>query len=372
MGAIVVFYAVFLRSIGFSFSDIALVEMFYSIVVVIAEIPTGMLADGRSRAWSLKTGVIFQAIGALVYMFAQDVITAIIGEIILAIGMSFISGAKQAWITDALSREGKSRNLRKVFATDSIFGGISIVTGGIIGGILIPIHIRVVWIPLFLTHISAWCVCMYFMNGQGEPFERIDEWSALRRSIVHLRKSRALIWLAFALIVFGTVASFSFYWSLYFIPEIGNLGISSLWTVIYLGSIASGFFVRYVSISQRKESLYIVLSILFAGIGLVLIPFTAGLFIPLLLVILHEVGRGMFQPLTDSFMQHRIESSYRATFGSLQSFIGRTGFAIVPFIIWISIDGKPDTQLTIGVMWIISGAVLIVSSVVMWLFRPQN
>jgi len=372
MGAIVVSYAVFLRSIGFSLSDIALVEMFYSIVVVVAEVPTGMLADGRSRAWSLKTGVMFQAIGALVYMFAQGVVTAIIGEAILAIGMSFISGAKQAWITDALSREGKSENLRRVFATEAIFGGISIMAGGIIGGVLIPIHIRVVWIPLFLTHISAWCMCMRFMNGQGEPFERIDGWSALRQSFVHLRKSRALIWLITAMIVFGTVASFSFYWSLYFIKEIGNLGISWLWTIMYIGLMASGFLVRYLTIQQGKESLYIVLSILFAGVGLVFIPFTTGLFIPILFVVLHEAGRGMFQPLTDSFVQHRIESSYRATFGSLQSFLGRTGFVIVPFIIWISIDGKPDTPLTIGVVWIISGAVLIVSSAIMWLFRPQN
>jgi len=372
MGAVVVSYAVFLRSIGFSLSDIALVEMFYSIVVVIAEVPTGMLADGRSRALSLKTGVMLQAIGALVYMCAYGVLTAIVAEAILAVGMSFISGAKQAWIADALSREGKSENLRRVYATDSIFGGISIMAGGIIGGVLIPIHFRVVWIPLFLSHICAWCVCMRFMNRQGEPLERSNEWSALRRSIAHLRKSRALIWLVTTMVVFGTVASFGFYWSLYFIAEIGNLGISGLWAIMYIGLMASGFFVRHMTISQGKESLYIVLSLLFSGVGLIFIPFTTGLFIPMIFVVLHEAGRGMFQPLTDSFAQHRIGSSYRATFGSLQSFLGRTGFAIVPFIIWISIDGKPDTPLTIGVVWIISGAVLIVSSIVMWLFRPQN
>ena len=213
---------------------------------------------------------------------------------------------------------------------------------------------------------------MRFMNGQGEPPERIDEWSALRRSITHLRKSQALIWLVTAMIVFGTVASFSFYWSLYFIKEIGNLGISGLWTIMYLGLMASSFFVRHLSISQGKEGFYIVLSILFAGVGLEFIPFTIGLLTPLLFVVLHEVGRGMFQPLTDSFVQHRIESSYRATFGSVQSFIGRIGYVIVPLIIWISINGKPDTPLTIGVVWIISGAVLIVASAILWLCRPPN
>lgn len=371
-GATIVYYSIFLRSIGLSLSDIALINLFYGIVVVIAEVPTGMFADGRSRAWSLKTGIFFQGTGALAYMFAQGIVTATIAEMILAVGMSFTSGAKQAWIADALSREGKSEYLRHIFATDSIFGGLSILIGGVFGVALALVHIRVVWLPMFILCVVTWLMCMRFMNGQGEPLERIGEWLALKRSFVLLKKSRALIWLVSVMIVFSTTAVFFYYWSLYFCPQTNRLGLSTLWAILFIGQIVSGFFIRRIRIAQGRESIYIILSVFLAGVGLVLIPFMKDLFFSIFFVVVHEIGRGMFQPLTDSFVQHRIESSCRATFGSLQSLIGRIGYMVVPFIIWISIDGKPDTPLTIGVVWIISGAVLVVASIILWLCRPQN
>lgn len=73
-------------------------------------------------------------------------------------------------------------------------------------------------------------------------------------------------------------------------------------------------------------------------------------------------GRGFFQPLTESFVQHRVHTSYRATFGSLQSFLGRIGFAVVPLVVWLFIADKPNTSATISLVWIICLIVLLLGA----------
>jgi hypothetical protein len=70
-------------------------------------------------------------------------------------------------------------------------------------------------------------------------------------------------------------------------------------------------------------------------------------------------------------VQSRVHTTYRATFGSLKSFLGRIGFVIVPFIIWIGLEGQPNNQETIAITWMISAAVLVLGAALLWLFRPR-
>jgi len=116
----------------------------------------------------------------------------------------------------------------------------------------------------------------------------------------------------------------------------------------------------------------IVLSIALAGAGLVGVAVAPQLLFAMPALVVHEIGRGFFQPLTDAFVQHRIHSSYRATFGSLQSFLGRIGFAIVPFVVWMFIQGKPNTPATISQVWIVCGSALLLGAMLLWVTRPRS
>src|SRR3989338_336825 len=101
MGATMTVYAPFLLSIGLSLGEIALVNALFWAIIIAAEIPTGMFADGRSRAFSLKVGMIFHGLGAILYLFADGFWSVALAESTLGIATAFMSGAQQAWITDA-------------------------------------------------------------------------------------------------------------------------------------------------------------------------------------------------------------------------------------------------------------------------------
>lgn len=372
MGFHVTAYTPFLASIGLSLGEIALVNAIFWGVLIAAELPTGMLADGRSRAYSLKLGAAFSALGALAYVFAIGFWSAAFAETVLAIGGAFISGAGTAWIADALTREGRGGELRRVYATESFIKSGCFLVGGVAGAALAVIDYRLIWIGYVIGGASASFIAHAKMNGRGEPLEYVSEWRALRLALGALARSRALIWSVCAILVFDAVIAFNHYWALYFKPVVGQMGLSWIWIVMYPGLLIASQFVRRSSVPQGREASLIVLSLFLAGVGIGLVALAPTLGLAVSAVVVHEVGRGLFEPLSSSFVQHRLHTSYRATFGSLQSFLGRMGLAVIPFFIWLAIEGQPDTRETIALVWLASAVFLILGALALWLTRPRH
>ncbi|MFC1787787.1 MFS transporter [Patescibacteria group bacterium] len=372
LGVTVTAYAPFLLSLGLSLGQVGLVNAVFWIVVIASELPTGMLADSKSRAWSLKAGALMSSLGALAYVIATDFWSAVLAESLIAIGIAFLSGARQAWIADALEREGQAERKRQVYATEAIVKAMMMLSGGIIGALLALISYQLIFLPYAILGVLSFIFATRYMNSIGEPIDRVTELVALRRSITHLASSKELIWLVVTMIIFGVVVSFNHYWSIYFQPSVGQMGLSGVWAVIYLSLISSGIVVRKLKTPAGKESTSIAMAILLSGIGLFAISMMSGLVAPLAAVVVHEFGRGMFQPLTDSFVQYRVKSSYRATFGSLQSFLGHIGLALTPVVVWFLIEGKPNTIETISIVWHANGLILISGACLMWVIRPKH
>ena len=372
IGSTTTIYALYLRSIGLSLGEISLVNSIFWLVVIGAELPTGLLADGKSRVFSLKMGMGFLAVGGLAYFCAYGFWMATIAESLVAIGIAFLSGAQQAWVTDALEREGRSHEIRQVFATEMIIQSATMILAGFFGAVLALISYRLIWIPLTITSVIGMYVVHRWMNGQGEPLERLTQKEAFRQSWNLLLKSRALVWVVGSVVLFGAVVSFNHFWAPFFEPLVGTVGLSWIWAVIFLGCAISGWLVRRVGVEVGNESRYIVLALVLSGGGLFVAGLVGGIGYSIAAVMTHEIGRGMFRPLTDSYIQHRVSSSFRATFGSLQSLIGRIGCAIVPFLVWIGIEGKPDSIETIQNVWMICGGVILVGTIVVWWLRPQT
>jgi len=371
LGSTVTVYVPFLLEIGLTLSQVALVNAVFWTVLILAEVPTGALADGRGRTFSLRLGVLFEALGATLYMHASGFWSAALAESLIGVGMAFLSGVEVAWITDALHRENRTADLSNVNATKSIVHGGGMLLGGFFGTVLSLWFIQAIWLPMLVLGVANFLFISTCMNGHGEPIERVSEREAVVRSMRLLRSSRELAWILGALLVWGSVIVVNHYWTPFFEPHVGRIGLSWVWAIIYLSIMTAGMWVRRLSIPVGTEGSYIVLAIIFAGFGLIAIPLAGGLPFMLSGMIIHEFGRGMFQPLVDTFTHHRVESAYRATFGSLQSFIGRAGFAIVPLFVWFAIDGKPATSGTIGLVWTFAGISLILGAIVLFALRPK-
>jgi MFS family permease len=331
-----------------------------------------MLADGRSRAWSLRIGCLTFSACGLTYALANGIWLAIIAEIFAGLSVALQSGALQAWITDALDRNGEGEQRRKVFANGAIVSGCASLVGGVIGAGVACVNYRLIWVPMVILSIVAYQFSKKQMNGQGEPFNRVTEIIALKKSLSLLRASRDIRWVTWAFVLFGIIVCFNIYWSPFFKEYVGQFNLSWIWLIMYFPCVFGGWLVRQITVSQGREGNYIVLSLIGTGLGMVLLAFSGSLHFALVWVVLHEVSRGLFEPLNNSFVQHRVESSFRATFGSVQSLIGRLGFALVPFVTWLSLSSYPDTTSTIRLIWLASGSVLVAGTLLLWLVRSRT
>ncbi|MFC1703036.1 hypothetical protein ACFLZO_01070, partial [Patescibacteria group bacterium] len=86
----------------------------------------------------------------------------------------------------------------------------------------------------------------------------------------------------------------------------------------------------------------------------------------------HEFGRGLFVPFHDVFVQQRIGSSYRATFGSLSSLVGKAGFVLIAGFVWLFLRGQPTDRSVIELVWMVCGTALTSCALLLWLFRSKK
>ena len=73
--------------------------------IFIFEIPTGVLADLKSRKLSIVVGYFLIGVGFLIEGLIPEFYAIAIAQLIWGIGYTFISGASQAWIADELGEE---------------------------------------------------------------------------------------------------------------------------------------------------------------------------------------------------------------------------------------------------------------------------
>lgn len=358
--------------VGMTISDIAFVNIIFWITIILMELPTGMLADGKSRIWSVRVGVVLYALGCFAYANVSGVSTALIAEIIIGVGAAFISGAEEAWIADALKNRGEGHLLARVFGTQAMAKASGILIGGFLGVYLGSWNLRFSWIGAGILVLASALVTCIYMDDSGESEERVTEYEALKLSCKALQVQPALIWSIVAAIIFGLCVSFNHLWQPFFVTTVGPTGLSWVWTVIQISLILAGWLVRRHGLLMGGGARAISFSILIAGVGLILLGHSSGLPAMLICVSFHELGRGIFSPIMSAYTQKRIESRFRATFGSLQSLLGKTGLALALLLVWFLSDGKGNSRETIVLIWTVAGTLLITGAILLWVFRPKE
>lgn len=371
-------YIPYLLHLGLSRADNFLVNVIYWLTIAATEIPTGTLADGKSRGWSVRVGLGLNALGTAVYATAiladrqwAIMTIAILAEVLEGIGSSFMSGAEQAWISDALKYEGREIEQGTVMGSAAKWGFVGLLSGGALSFFLVDLGFTAAWIVRSLAMLLALGVCMHYMNGEGEPKQRTTEMQSFRDSWRALRQSRSLKWAACGAIGYGFVLPFNLTWVPHFTAGLGRLLTVIIWTTIVAGLIAGAALAEKKGRIQGIPGHSLPLSMGLAGISLALLGLAGGFILPLGLVFLHEIGRGMIDPLTDNFIYSRVDSSFKATYGSLQSMVSRGGFAVILGVQWLSMEGY-FPQASDKAVWWASGTIMTAAATLLWLCRERR
>ncbi|MYD54003.1 MAG: MFS transporter [Chloroflexi bacterium] len=115
---------------GMSLTQIGTIESIFWITVVVAEVPTGAVADRWGRRVSLAfAGGIF-CLGSVVFAFSSSYVILLAAYVIVALAMTLYSGAGHALLFDTLRQLGRTREYEKhVGRSEALaFGSMLIAT----------------------------------------------------------------------------------------------------------------------------------------------------------------------------------------------------------------------------------------------------
>ncbi len=136
----VLWYAIekiFMKTIGFNDVTIGVMIAFYSAIVLVAETPSGILADRWSRKGVLIIASIFLSLSALIGGLSQGVLSYLVAAGFWGVFFALYSGTYETIVYDTVREETKSGDLYEhYYGKVTIFDSSALVIGSIIGGLV--------------------------------------------------------------------------------------------------------------------------------------------------------------------------------------------------------------------------------------------
>jgi len=122
---------------------------------LLAEVPSGALADKFGRDKMVRLGHILAGLGLLIQASGSDFLPFFVGQAIMMIGVSFVSGADEALFFERLSFKRQSAAWRKLLMRGSQVALLATLSATIVGGWLHAINPRVPWALTGISFIVA-------------------------------------------------------------------------------------------------------------------------------------------------------------------------------------------------------------------------
>ncbi|KKQ81211.1 MAG: Permease of the major facilitator superfamily [Candidatus Moranbacteria bacterium GW2011_GWD2_38_7] len=336
----------FFKQHGLSMREITLLQSLFAIAVLLFEVPTGNYADNYGKKKSILIGGCFSVSGYVAYSLSSTFLGFLTGEILLAIGFCFVSGADSALIYDNTEQDQEGN--QSFIKTEGNGGSASMfseaITSFIGGSFLALVSLR---FPIYFDVLLALTVFPVALSlhepekteeeKQQQKEERESSITKMLRIMKYSLHGHVEIkWL----IIYSAVVSTSTLTMVWFIQiywmaaHVPIFMFGGLWaTLMCVGALVSMRAHVIEKKLKRKRSL----------IALIVLPVIAYVLLGLHVawwsvsfIALFYVVRGMNNPIMKSYINGLVSKKERATILSVQSLIGRWMFAIIgPCIGWV-------------------------------------
>lgn len=363
-------YVTFLIANGLNLFQVNLVNFVFYTTLFIFEIPTGAFADlfGRKLSFVLSCGL--WSLSMLVYGLSHSFWGFATAEMLGAIGSTFASGAFQAWLIDRLKHQGFTGSFQKIFAREQQVKGSVAIGSSIIGAFLAGWKIASPWFFGSSVMAIAGCLAVVYMREEEfvrKKFSFVDGISSMRKIVVASAQYGASnntvrFILIVGLVQFFAVQAPNMEWQPFFgqfLVHKTSFGFISagISITMLLGSGIAPWFMKQV----KNERVAISLVQIGIGVGIGLTVLCHSLVPAVVIFMAHEVFRGMFVPLKDTYLNDNIPSNKRATLISFDSISHHVGG-----MIGLLVSGAIAQYLSLPSAWITSSVILVASALLFW------
>ena len=312
--------------------ELVLVGTVMEVAVFLFEVPTGVVADTYGRRLSivisyLVTGVAYAAVAA-----TDDVGPILAANFLLGVGLTFSSGAVEAWVTDEVGGE----QLERVFLAGSriAYVGSLLGIGGSVALALVDLRLAIAAGAL-CTVLIGLGLAVFMPERRFVPAraEDVAPWRGFARNAASgfraVRHSATLLVIVVITIFFAASSeALDRLWEAHFIRSVGFPAVLELEPVVWFGIIdviglALGFVIATVVLRRLRperpvrtvEALLAVDSVLF--VALIVFAVAGNFWIALIAYLVARRARGLRAPLFTAWLNQNTESRVRATVNSV-------------------------------------------------------
>lgn len=334
----------FLIDAGLSNFQAFAANAFFSLGMVIFEVPTGIIADTYGRRISYLLGTVTLSLSTIFYLIMWYIhgpfIGWILSSMLLGLGFTFFSGAVEAWLVDALDATNYKGHLEEVMAKGQIVGGAAMLAGSLLGGIIA--QYTNLGVPYILRSVilgMTFIVAFVFMKDLGfvpsKPKKPLREMkNILDASIENGLKNPPVRWVMFAAPLLTGLSFYIFYALQPYLLELyGNnkaYAIAGLVAAIAaLAQICGGFFTPYLRKIFSKRTTALFFGILISSLAVLFAGLTNSFYMALLLIFVWGLMFAALMPITQAYLNGLIPSAQRATVLSFNSLMGSAGGIVI-------------------------------------------
>lgn len=360
----------FFQAKGLSLKEIFFLQAFYSLIVLLFEIPSGYFADILGRKRSLVLAGVLHGLGFSLFPFIESFEAFLLAEFLLAVGVSFFSGADISLLYDSIFSIKKNPPTSIIVAKLLFYKQLSESVAAIFTSVLILISAN---LPVWFQAGASW-LPLFFSFFLIEP-ERITlNRKAHKQNFKLIFKtlfgsSKLLSLIALTSMAYGTtglLAAWSFqpYWKELDI-KLAHFGI--LWALSNLIVAGVARVAPFIERRLGKIKTYLLIGItpLCAWFGMALSSYAPNDWSWVLFGVLigfgHQFCRGLAQVLFTDLLNKMVPSEMRATINSIKSFGVRASFIFWGPVIGLSMDfyGISTAFTLMGVVFLLNFIFLI-------------
>lgn len=335
---------IFLLDAGLTNLEAFAANAFYTVGLLLFEIPTGVVADlrGRRLSFLLGSAVLAASTGlyVLLWVWQAPFWGWAAASVLLGFGYTFFSGAMEAWVVDALRSAGYEGSLDGVFGRAQAASGAAMLVGSVLGGVLA--QVAGLWLPfvlrsaLLVVSLVAAAIWMHDL-GFSPMRERagVAMRGLLRVSIdVGLRDGR-LRWLMLAGPFVGGSMGYVFYAAQPYLLELyGDSQAYALAGIVAAlvaaAQIVGGMLAAPLRRVVRLRTTLMLASLVGSTVALVVAGLTTSFWVAVVALAVWGLALSTLMPVRRAYLNACIPSQQRATVLSFDSLLGSVGGFVQP------------------------------------------
>lgn len=322
-------YTVFFSISGVSDFNISMLLMRRALTGVLFEIPSGALADYRSRRKLLIIAPLIKSLCFVTRFFADgDVFMYGLWFLFWSLGSSLRSGTTEAFLYDSLKKLDQTHNYEKVAGRKKFYQYVALAIAVLVGGFIANYHMDYA-ILLSLVPLCIWAVFASFLeeSPKVESTEEVHYLQYIKIAFKEIHYNKLLrvffVYMLGISVMWGLDEFDQLYFQFVNLP-IRAFGIAS--TASFGLSAVSSYYIHKL---KDKTYVYYLFPLLAWGV-VSLVGFLPSIYMIPLLMISYAI-MSPIDTLIDGKIQHSISSQSRATITSAASFlVGILCIAIYP------------------------------------------